>query len=48
MKTSAIVQKAWRDDPSAMPLNELAAMVSTNAAKALGINAGQIKEGTAL
>ena len=45
MKTSAIVQKAWRDDPSAMPLGELAAMVSTNAAKALGINAGQIKEG---
>ena len=45
MKTSAIVQKAWRDDPSAMPLNELAAMVSTNAAKALGINAGQIKKG---
>lgn len=45
MKTSAIVQKAWRDDPSAMPLNELAAMVSTNAAKALGVNAGQIKEG---
>jgi 5-methylthioadenosine/S-adenosylhomocysteine deaminase len=45
MKTSAIVQKAWRDDPSAMPLDELAAMVSTNAAKALGINAGQIKEG---
>ena len=45
MKTSAIVQKAWRDDPSAMPLNELAAMVSINAAKALGVNAGQIKEG---
>jgi 5-methylthioadenosine/S-adenosylhomocysteine deaminase len=45
MKTSAIVQKAWRDDPSAMPLDELAAMVSTNAAKALGINAGEIKEG---
>jgi 5-methylthioadenosine/S-adenosylhomocysteine deaminase len=39
------VQKAWRDDPSAMPLNELAAMVSINAAKALGVNAGQIKEG---
>lgn len=45
MKTSAIVQKAWRDDPSAMPLEDLAAMVSTNAAKALGINAGQVKEG---
>jgi 5-methylthioadenosine/S-adenosylhomocysteine deaminase len=45
MKTAAIVQKAWRDDPSAMPLEELAAMASTNAAKALGINAGRIQEG---
>ena len=45
MKTSAIVQKAWRDDPSAMPLEDLAAMVGVNAAKALGINAGRIEEG---
>ena len=45
MKTSAIVQKAWRDDPSAMPLDELAAMVSTNAAKALGIGTGRIEPG---
>ena len=45
MKTAAIVQKAWREDPSAMPLDELAAMVSTNAAKALGIEAGRIAPG---
>ena len=45
MKTSAIVQKAWRDDPSAMPLEDLAALVGVNAAKALGINAGRIEEG---
>ena len=45
MKTAAMVQKAWRDDPSAMPLDELAAMVSTNAAKALGINSGRIAPG---
>lgn len=45
MKTAAMVQKAWRDDPSAMPLDELAAMVSTNAAKALGMNAGRIEPG---
>jgi 5-methylthioadenosine/S-adenosylhomocysteine deaminase len=45
MKTAAIVQKAWREDPSAMPLEDLAAMVSTNAAKALGINSGRIEEG---
>ena len=43
--TTAIVQKAWRDDPSAMPLGDLAAMVSTNAAKALGINTGRVEEG---
>jgi 5-methylthioadenosine/S-adenosylhomocysteine deaminase len=45
MKTAAMVQKAWRNDPSAMPLDELAAMVSTNAAKALGINTGRIEPG---
>lgn len=45
MKTAAIVQKAWRDDPTAMPLEDLATMVGGNAAKALGINAGRIEEG---
>ncbi|MBR5568015.1 MAG: amidohydrolase [Bacteroidales bacterium] len=45
MKTSAIVQKAWREDPTAMPLDELSAMVNVNAAKALGINTGRIEEG---
>ena len=46
MKTAAIVQKAWRDDPTAMPLEDLVTMVGGNAAKALGINAGRIEEGT--
>ena len=45
MKTSAILQKAWRDDPSAMPLNELLDMVSVNAAKALGQNIGRLESG---
>ena len=45
MKTAAIVQKAWREDPSAMPLEDLADMVSVNAAKALGINTGRIEAG---
>ena len=45
MKTAAIVQKAWREDPTAMPLEDVAAMVTTNAAKALGINSGRIEEG---
>lgn len=45
MKTAAMVQKAWRDDPSAMPLDELMAMASANAAKALGIDSGRLEAG---
>ncbi len=45
MKTSAIVQKAWRNDPTAMPLDEVVAMATVNAGKALGINIGKIEEG---
>jgi 5-methylthioadenosine/S-adenosylhomocysteine deaminase len=45
MKTAAIVQKAWRDDPTAMPLEELSAMAGVNAAKALGLKAGRIEAG---
>ncbi len=45
MKTSAMIQKAWRDDPSAMPLNELIAMATENAGKGLGLNIGKIEEG---
>ena len=45
MKTSAMIQKAWRNDPSAMPLDELMAMATSNAAKALGINSGRLEVG---
>lgn len=45
MKTSAMIQKAWREDPSAMPLNELVAMATANAGKALGLEIGKIEEG---
>ena len=45
MKTAAMVQKAWRNDPSAMPLNELMAMAASNAGKALGLNIGKIEVG---
>lgn len=45
MKTSAMIQKAWRGDPSAMPLNELLAMATYNGAKALGFKAGKVEEG---
>lgn len=45
MKTSAMVQKAWRGDSAAMPLNELIAMVTENPAKALGLDIGRLEEG---
>ena len=45
MKTAAMIQKAWREDSSAMPMNEILAMASTNPAKALGLNLGKLEEG---
>lgn len=45
MKTSAMIQKAWRDDPTAMPIPEIMAMATENAGKALGLNIGKIEEG---
>lgn len=45
IKTSAMIQKAWRDDPTAMPLEELLAAATANAGKALGQNLGKIEEG---
>lgn len=43
MKTSAIFQKAWREDPSALPLAELMDMATINGAKALRFNGGRIE-----
>ena len=45
MKTSAMIQKAWRDDPSAMPIDEIMAMATSNAGKALGLPLGRLEEG---
>jgi Asp-tRNA(Asn)/Glu-tRNA(Gln) amidotransferase A subunit family amidase len=45
MKNSAMVQKAWRKDPAALPLNDLLSSATVNGARALGINTGEIKEG---
>ena len=45
MKTSAIFQKAWREDPSALPLPELLDMATINGARALKINSGRLEEG---
>ena len=45
MKTSAMIQKAWRDDPTAMPLKELMQMATENGGKAFGLNTGKLEEG---
>ncbi len=45
MKTAAILQKAWRRNPSALPLNELMDMATVNGTSALRLNAGKVKEG---
>lgn len=45
MKTSAMIQKAWRGDSAAMPINEIMDMVTVNAARALKSDAGKIEEG---
>ena len=45
MKTTAIFQKAWREDPSALPLSTLLAMATENGAKAAGLDTGKIEEG---
>lgn len=45
MKTSALFQKCWRNDPSALPLNELMDIATVHGAKALGFNGGRIAEG---
>ena len=45
MKTTAIVQKAMRHDPAALPLPDLLKMATANGAKALGANSGKIEEG---
>jgi len=44
-KTASFVQKAWRGDPAAMPLEEAMAMATANGAKALGLKSGLVKEG---
>ena len=45
MKTAAMIQKAWRVDPSVMPINEVMNMATSNAGKGLGLNIGRIEEG---
>ena len=45
MKTAALLQKGWRLDPVAMPLEELMQVAAANGAKAMGIDAGEIAVG---
>ena len=45
MKNTALLQKAWRGNPAEMPLEELCACASEHGARALGLNAGVIREG---
>jgi 5-methylthioadenosine/S-adenosylhomocysteine deaminase len=45
MKTSALVQKAWRYDPTSLPLSELMSLATENGGKALGLKTGRIEEG---
>ncbi len=45
MKTTALFQKAWRKDPSALPAQTLLDMATVNGAKALGLKTGVIAEG---
>lgn len=45
MKTSAMLQKAWRKDPSAMPIQEVFAAASSNGARALRLGPGTITPG---
>ena len=45
MKTMALVQKAWRGDPAAMPLDELMKIASAAGYEALGVPGGSIREG---
>ncbi len=45
MKTAALLQKGWRRDPLAMPLDQLLSVATFNGAQALGLDAGIIEEG---
>ncbi|MDP3453714.1 MAG: amidohydrolase [Bacteroidales bacterium] len=46
MKIAALVQKGWRGDPTALPINELLSLATENGGKALGIDTGVIREGS--
>lgn len=45
MKTTALFQKAWREDPKALPLYELFSLATRNGADALGLDTGRLEVG---
>jgi len=45
MKTTALVQKAWRKDPTVLPMEELLSLATLNGGLSLGLETGIIKEG---
>lgn len=45
LKTTALLQKAWRNDPATMHLDDLMAVISRNGSMALDVDAGDIAEG---
>ncbi len=45
MKTTALLQKGWREDPTAMPLDELLDTATINGARSLRLNSGKVEEG---
>lgn len=45
MKNSALLQKAWRENPQELPLNELMDCATVHGARALGLDSGVFREG---
>lgn len=45
MKTTALFQKAWRENPKALPLYELISLATSNGADALGLDTGRLEAG---
>lgn len=46
MKTTALLQKGWRMDPTALPIPELMQLASVNGARSLGYNSGKLEVGS--
>ena len=45
MKTTALFQKAWRENPKGLPLCELISLATRNGADALGLDTGRLEVG---